>query len=238
MRLKNVLIFSCFLLIASGCKKEPSLSFSEIHISVPKNNIVDINIPKAQGHEKVSGQINAEIEKLVISALHIDDIDNPATSVKEGIKRFNTDYISFKTDFPESIQVWEAQIDGEILYQSDEIISISITSYVNTGGAHGSLHISFLNFEAESGHLIPNEKLFNNLMAFNKIAKPYFQKSVSDKDLALDINTFNLPKNISYNEDGVVLLYNAYEIAPYLSGITEFLIPFNEVESLLVFNSL
>ena len=38
-----------------------------------------------------------------------------------------------------------------------------------------------------------------------------------------------LPENIGFSDEGVILLYNVYEIAPYSEGITEFTIPFEEV---------
>ena len=44
---------------------------------------------------------------------------------------------------------------------------------------------------------------------------------------------FHLPANIGYNDEGVLLFYNVYEIASYAVGITEFTIPFEEVEDYL-----
>ena len=59
-----------------------------------------------------------------------------------------------------------------------------------------------------------------------------------DKDLfESESDTFNLPENITYNEEGIVLLYNAYEIAPYATGILEFEIPYSEIENYLAFYS-
>ena len=89
--------------------------------------------------------INSEINKIVVTALHIGEPNSiPSISAEESIISFNKEYQLFKTNFPESAQLWEAQIDGEILYLSPEIICIAITTYINTGGAHGNLNISFL----------------------------------------------------------------------------------------------
>ena len=124
------------------------------------------------------------------------------------------------------------------MYQSNDIISIAITSYINTGGAHGILNINFLNFNPITGNLIPNDKLINDIKGFKEVAKPFFAKSIKNKDTGItQTSTFPLAKNIAYCEDGIIVLYNTYEIAPYSSGIIEFTIPFEIASPFLVFNS-
>ena len=172
----------CSFFIFIGCNETLKTTFSEINISTEKNTIIEINIPKANGNEVLKNNINFKIEEIVIDALHTGNTDNVTSkSIEESISSFNEEYNNFKSDFPESKQQWEVQIDGEVIYESIEIISIAMTSYINTGGAHGSLHISFLNFNAETGHLILNNELFNDIEAFKKVAKPYFGKTIEEK---------------------------------------------------------
>lgn len=228
----------CLFFIFLACKEALKTSFSDINISTENNSIVEVNIPEANGDYTKANNINLNIQETVIEALHVGNPDAVTLkSIEESISKFNNEYNNFKNDFPEAKQQWEAQIDGEVIYESPKITSIAITSYVNTGGAHGALHISFLNFDSETGLLIPNNKLFNNVEAFKKVAKPYFEKTITNKDTNINPNLFDLPLNIAYSEDGIVLLYNTYDIAPYSTGIIEFVIPYNEVESYLVFNS-
>ena len=47
---------------------------------------------------------------------------------------------------------------------------------------------------------------------------------------------FHLPDNIGYSEEGLILLYNVYEIASYAQGYTEFRIPFSELNTYLKVN--
>ena len=236
---KSLIIIVCLSLILSSCNKEIKTSFSEINVSTESNNIVEVNIPKAIGNKGITSKINSAIQKPIIAALHVGDPDQlTSKSIKESINLFNNEYATFKTDFPEAAPQWEAQIDGEVMFQSPEIISIAITSYTNTGGAHGALNISLLNFEAKTGELIQNSELINNVEGFKKLAKTYFDEAIKDKDIIFNTETFKLPTNIAYSEEGVVLLYNTYEIAPYSTGVIEFSIPFNDAKPYLVFNSL
>lgn len=234
---KNYLLTICFFFFLFNCTEEVKTSFSDVTISTKNNNLVEVNIPKASGNAAIINPINSEINKVVITALHIGNPDSiPSNSIEESITSFNNEYEAFKTNFPESSQIWEAQIDGEILYKSSKIMSIAITSYINTGGAHGNLNISFLNFNSESGVLIPNEALFNDVDAFKKIAKTNFDEEIKDEEILFDSENFELPANIGYTEEGIVLLYNSNEIGSYSTGIIEFIIPFEKVSSLLVFN--
>jgi len=213
------------------------ITFSEIHFTSENNRVVDVNIPLVNENSDVAKAINIAIKDYIINALQIGESNNSTLkSVEESIETFNTEYTNFINDFPESAQEWEAQIDGEVIFKTPALISVSLTSYTNTGGAHGTLNISFLNFDASTGKLIENDKLFTNIEAFKTIAKKYFEASVVDKDLLFDSETFKLPKHIGYSDDGIILLYNTYEIAPYATGIIEFSVPFDEAKPYLVFN--
>jgi hypothetical protein len=237
MRIKPFLLFFLFFLIFSCQDEAPKISFVEINHSLAGTNVVEINIPKALGSSEISEKINAALETKVISCLSTNDNNNVNTkTLKESINSFNKEFENFKNNFPNSQQLWEAQIDGEVLYQSDDIISASITSYINTGGAHGNLNITLLNFNPKTGNPIPNDKLFDDLEIFKKIVKPYFLQSIQHKDIR-GVETFTIPKNIGFKEDGIILLYNTYEIAPYSEGIIEFTVPFEKIKSCLVFDS-
>ncbi|GAA4803475.1 DUF3298 and DUF4163 domain-containing protein [Litoribaculum gwangyangense] len=235
---KSYLIFFLFFTFFA-CKKENKTSFSNITISTEKNDLVEVNIPKANGDENISKKINSTIKELIISALHIGNPDDVASkSIEESIDAFNKEYTDFVTDFPDTVPEWEAQIDGEVMFQSPEIISLAFTSYKFTGGAHGNLLISLLNFNAQTGNLIENSELFNDIESFKTLANTYFDKAIEDKNTLFEPTKFQLPENMGYGEEGVVLLYNTYEIAPYSTGLIEFVIPFEDAKPFLVFNSL
>ncbi|QDO93373.1 DUF3298 and DUF4163 domain-containing protein [Formosa sediminum] len=226
-------ILYCLFILAS-CTQKKELTFSEQHITTPNNTIVDINIPKANGNNNVALHINESLNQFVATALEFNEMDETSITIEEHINRFNTEYKNFKSQFPDSSQEWEAQIDGEVIYNSPEVISISLTTYSNTGGAHGILVITFLNFNAQTGALLTTSKLFRNKEEFTTFASPYFKDEIAEReDMYLEPDNFILPQNIGYSPDGLILLYNTYEIAPYATGITEFVIPYNEANSYL-----
>ena len=239
MILKKLLLITVCLFFVFSCKKETPITFIEINMPFEDNKIVEINIPKAQGNNSISNKINLSIENTIIEAFNSSaPDDNSPKSIKESVAFFNTEYKTFKNDFSESPIKYEAQIDGEIIHQTTNIISIAITSYINTGGAHGLLQITLLNFDAHTGEKLLNKELFTDIDGFKNVAKSYFNKEIADKKEDLFTpNTFTLPLNISFTNDGILLLYNTYEIASYATGIIELTIPYYEVNSFLSFKS-
>lgn len=233
---KSLLIIVSFFVLLS-CNEELKTTFIEINITTDNNKLVEINIPNAIGSDLISTNINSEISKLVITELNVGETESiTAKSIEEGITLFNNEYHAFNNDFPDGTAPWEVQIDGEILFQSSKIISIAITSYINTGGAHGITNISFINFDAATGNRIPNNKLFKNEAAFKDAVKPYYEAALSEVDIIFDPDNFQLPANIGYNEEGIILLYNSYEIADYSTGIIDFTIPIEKARPFLVFD--
>src|SRR5690606_34892883 len=173
-----------YFLLLFSCKKEPQLIFKESSITTEKNKIVEVLIPVATGDIHIIDNINSVINNHVIEMLRLDPSEPVVIkTIEEGIDVFNDEYNRFNADFPESTQPWEAQIDGEIMYQSPELISISLTSYLDTGGAHGNLTISFLNFDVKTGKPIKNSDLFKNMDDFNALARRYFEDTIEDKDV-------------------------------------------------------
>lgn len=236
MYFKKNLVAFCLILFIISCENDTTITFLDSNIIVENNSIVEINIPIASGNTNASSLINETLENTIVSALQIGNTEGPSPkSIEESITTFNEEYNHFITDFPDSSQHWEAQIDGEVIYQSTEIISMALTSYINTGGAHGNLSISVKNFDALTGNLISNKNLFKDLNGFKKVALPYFKEIAKEKEIGLEADSFKLPQNIGYTDEGIILLYNAYEIAPFSTGIIEFTIPYSKANSVLIF---
>lgn len=238
--LKNIFVLFISCSIIFGCASSSNILFSEFNIQANSDNIVEVHIPLAEGDDTISKNINFKIQETIIESLTFDETDlDSVKTIDQAVLKFNSEYQHFFNDFPESAQIWEAQYDGEVTYQSSQLICIALTSYTNTGGAHGDLKINFLNFNGETGQILPYEALFNDIDGFKKIAEKYYNEHVSSEDKPVfKTDEFVLPENITYNYEGIVLLYNTYEIGPYSKGIIDFTIPFDIADSYLVFDSL
>ena len=223
------------LLIGSfcSCEEEINLVFSEINILEEKEAVVEINIPNAEGQDIVSANINSELLSFTTNALNIESDSNSEETFEKGIEQFNSSFISFKNNINSELQTelapWEATIDGEVTYQSNNVICIAMNTYLNTGAIHGTSKISFLNFDASTGQLFDYKEFINDQTDFKRKVKSYFEKEagfISDED-------FKLPESIGLNDEGVIILYNINEIPSFTDKLIEFNIPFDEVKSYL-----
>lgn len=234
---RKLLLLVGIIIIFFSCREEKPLSFLETNISTKNNKLVEINIPRVVGNNKLSSQINNEIDAQVMSVLHLgQDKTVTAKTIEESIDLFNAEYDIFKADFPDFSHPWEAQVDGEVMLQTPEIISLAMTSYINTGGAHGITNIRFLNFDSVTGKRLDNQDVITDRVGFESVVKTYFMDVITKDHNLFEPDVFILPENIGFNDAGIILLYNQYEIAPYSTGIIEFTIPMEKVSAYLTFN--
>ncbi|MFC0603264.1 DUF3298 and DUF4163 domain-containing protein [Winogradskyella pulchriflava] len=237
--MKQSLIFFVFLCLLNSCNSEfKPASFKTTSVDTAYEAEISATYDNAVGNDELSETINFNIEKGIITTL--SDAAKK-TNLDSVLSDFNSEYVKFKSEFPdEADSVWELHIETEKIYQSEAIITIAINTYEFKGGAHGNDKIKFLNLDAKTGNVLGRSDIIKNIDAFKKLAKSHFLKSLNNKDDALNTEAlffgkpFQLPENIGFSDDGLVLLYNVYEIASYDQGYTEFVIPFSEAESHLL----
>ncbi|WP_299520700.1 DUF3298 and DUF4163 domain-containing protein [Winogradskyella sp.] len=234
-RITLILIILCLL---NSCKSEyEAIAFVTVAIKNSYEAQISANIDRASGKDELSEKINSNIEATITSSLSENSDKKKLETV---LNDFNQEYLDFKNDFPEDSEpTWELHIETEKTFQSVALISIAINTYEFKGGAHGSDRIIFLNLNAETGDILSQNDIIKDPDDFKELAETYFKKSLENTNNKMKMEDFffgkpfQLPENIGYSDDGLVLLYNIYEIASYNQGYTEFVIPFEEAEPYL-----
>lgn len=235
---KRIYILLVTLITFFSCNSEiKPISFETTVIEIPSEADISISIDKAIGNSELSKTINLQIEEAIISTL---SEATKKTSLNSVLADFNKEYVDFKTDFPESSDPrWELFIETENIFQSEAIITIAISTYEFQGGAHGNDKIVLLNLDAKTGKVLNHNDIININEKFNSIAEKHFKNSLAQSDRQSTMKdyffgkSFQLPENMGFSEDGLILLYNTYEVASYAQGYTEFVIPFEEIDELL-----
>lgn len=214
------------------------MEFEETLIEKKEPTTIEVFYPKLNDGSAISIKINTTIEASIASQIAFFEDDVESLTLNDAITKFEKRFVSFKNDFEEDATPWEVTINSEVVFQSLYVITIAIDSYTFTGGAHGNSVISFLNFDPLTGNLYTQEDLFNKSSEFSELVKQHFKTELESKG-SNDSEHFNLgedfklPENIGFNEEGVIFLYNSYEMMSFAEGITEFTIPYNEISKYL-----
>lgn len=234
---RNFLLILSILLFASCNNDFEPVTFKSVSINESFKTDIEVNYDEAKGDKALSEIVNSQIEKSIIASINSSD---NVMDLRDALNSFNSEYLKFKEEFPDAAEpVWELSIETKVSYQSDDIISIAIGTYEYKGGAHGNDQIKFLNLNAKTGHVLETNDFLENNESFVDLAKSYFIKNLNDEDANLKMEDFffgkpfHLPENIGLCDEGLILLYNVYEVASYAQGYTEFVIPFNEVKPFL-----
>ncbi|MEJ7559078.1 MAG: DUF3298 domain-containing protein [Pedobacter sp.] len=162
-------------------------------------------------------------------------------------KGFIKDFDDFQNDNKDRIQTWFLMINTKVIKQEPQYIAF-YTSYINfSGGAHPNSSFTYQNYNPVTHQQITLDSLLlpGSSDKLNAIAERIFRKDeklTSDQSLKnnyfFEHDTFKLNTNFTITDEGLLFLYNPYEIKAYAFGITKLLIPFSELKDILKPNSL
>ena len=136
-----------------------------------------------------------------------------------------------KNGFP--VHVFEALQTFEVTYNKACIISLYFDNYRYTGGAHGLTVRTSQTWNLKTGKMLKLRELYkcsDNYKSYikKKIIEQirenpdiYFENYEELVEQTFDVNNFYC------TPQGVVVYFQQYDIAPYASGIREFLLPYN-----------
>ena len=248
MKHSTFLVF--LFLILTSCNKE--LSFEnetfEKQSAVPcKEDCpkITINIPIAKNSEIVADSINKKVFSVINEIVYFGEKPLKTNDYNALASSFIASYEEMHKKFPTETFGWEAKITGNIEYESEQILNIKIDHYTFTGGAHGYQGYRSLLFNPKTGKIIFNDQLFKNEKEFKAFAEKEFRQkykipekaNINATGLMFENDKFNLPQNIFYTEEGLLLYYNAYEAASYADGAKEIVFPYEEVGRYLKYNN-
>ena len=117
-------------------------------------------------------------------------------------------------------------------YQKDDLLSLSVFYYSYTGGAHGYTLQSAYNYNLENGKEIFLSDIFKEKKDYVEIINQEIKRQIEVNPQEY-FSEFSVFQSISQGqpfyliEDGIVVYFGLYEIAPYSSGIRYFEIPYS-----------
>lgn len=139
---------------------------------------------------------------------------------------------------------WEITRSATVLFQNADVISLDIRSEGFLGGAHGFSERRLMTFDAKSGKRLTIAELVapSSRGIFEKLVETEFRRAreVSPKESLAQAGFFVkpgepilVPDNFGITPGGLVIHYNPYEIAPYVYGATEIVVPMEAFRGVL-----
>lgn len=139
------------------------------------------------------------------------------------------------------LQHWYLDASINVIYQRMPVITFEESFSNYTGGAHGASEIHFHNFDAQQNKELALKDILNNGFEseLSGIAEEIFRKQegLSPKESLdnyfFENKEFSLTDNFAIKKEGLLFLYNQYEIKPYSEGMTELMIPYSSIQGLI-----
>ncbi|MBR9921601.1 MAG: DUF3298 and DUF4163 domain-containing protein [Bacteroidetes bacterium] len=203
---------------------------------------VEVNLHMMKGQQDPASQkINTRLKEVTTEDIY-EFTESEATSAEIGsaAQAFIEGYESFANDSPGYLTPWAIEVNSEVLKMNDKILSVSVDHYSYTGGAHPNYYTSMHLFDRSSGEEIEVASLIRNQEALLDLAENKFRthhdlesgQELADVGFFFD-QGFSLPANMGFNEAGLLLIYNPYEVAPYALGMTQLLLSFEEIKGMI-----
>ena len=192
----------------------------------PACPLVNIDTVHPQGDPKLDALIESRLLKMTVFSPE----DKLAPSLNAYREQFLRTAASRNSSY----------LQAKVREQHDDLVIIELSSYLDTGGAHGMPGRGFINYSRKDQRevtlqdmLIPGqEKAF---WAAGKVAHNNWLISTrfgNDPEFVKNW-PFQQTPHVALLKDNVVLKYDVYSIAPYSEGHVELKIPYSRLNGIL-----
>lgn len=199
--------------------------------------------------KNVNSQIIAKIFGEVFNSYPVDSIlPKYASTLYQEYKKSNEPYLQQISELKGSKSILENEItvQGVAMYLDNKVLSYSYERYAYMGGAHGNSSRLLFNFDLTNARLVNESDLFtdNYIEPLTQLIKQQIVEDNAEMESVADLNDFHFyedqikPNNNFYiTAEGVVYVYNPYDIAPYSTGQTMVLLTFDKLKPILKFGN-
>jgi len=228
-----LLLFSATFLFSSKliAQKKSELRFSNKEFSKEmcvgeSCAVVFLNWPKADEKNIIAVNINQVIESELLAMIGGDSLSQ---SLDDGARQFLDSFEEVIQEYPDSPGGWSIEIDAQITNETDRMITLLLNGYSYGGGAHPNSSQYFLNFDKLTGDLLTHDQLITDSVrllakveaAFRTFHQISAEEKLEDHGFFIPESGFFLPSTLGFQDGDFVLIYNPYEIGPYVMGSTE-----------------
>lgn len=165
-------------------------------------------------------------------------ISNTVTNAKDKIEKDSEEYKkSYEADSNKDNTIkyqYEAIYNYKIAYNKNNILSIPLTMYEFTGGAHGLTNIKSFNYDLVKEKELKLEDLFKANSNYKEVINNHIKEEISKQPENYfqgqdGFSSIKDNQDFYISDEGIVIYFSLYDIAPYSSGIPMFTITWDEI---------
>ena len=175
---------------------------------------------KCKGAEKIRAYFKEEYGKKVA---------NYEPQLKDGEDRL-------ANSASQSVYVWTRTYNYNIV---GDFLSVAYDYYWYTGGVHGMYGSLFDIFDLSTGEKLEYNDFFGDSAYANEKLTPIIASHLTDSyradGLEYIMKQDYIPK-FRVEEEGILFIFNPYEIASFAEGIIEVLVPYSELKGCLLYD--
>ena len=178
-------------------------------------------------------------DSTALSSLHSD---SGGITIDELANNFFAEYETVRKEFPVSWP-YQFELTGSVLLNRPELLTVDLSYYAFTGGAHGNSHTEYFVFDTMTGKRLELNDVFEQGFEerLNKLIDSRYRqmKGLSPTDRLdgekgmLFENYIHFNDNFALTDQGVSFVYNNYEITAYAFGPTKIELPYSELADIL-----
>jgi hypothetical protein len=187
----------------------------------------------------VADAINGAVSEFLLWRLQAA----PYKTIDEALDGFMRWWQEIKAQGPPGTAPYSEERTIKVLYASPRIVTLEFDDGSFTGGLHPNFYTIYQNFDVLTGGKIRlGDILVEGYQApLTQIAEEKFRKakglaagtSLRQAGYSFDNDRFRLPDNFAIGPKGLTFLYGLYAIAGYAQGVTELLIEYGEINTLI-----
>lgn len=209
-------------------------SFSTITKKIPckpdsEELCLDVSIEKIKLESGSSDDARQKMEEALLQAIsETSNSEEPVKRPEQIAENLEKEYQQIVKEMPDYNLPWEYQSDFSVYLNEQGLFGVKLSSYSFTGGAHGNSFIYYYNFDVDNGKLLKLRDLILTKKYDQFIAQSETQfrdtrgidstESYEEAGFWFEDDQFTLNDNFRYSREGLEIVYNPYEIAPFSEG--------------------
>jgi hypothetical protein len=236
-----------FIVIFSSCSNSLEFKPKNHKFTTSKNCVSDYDcckinfkIIETNNRNAISDSVNKHllqsIKTLIVENNGFDSISNYKSLGNIFIQNFNKEK---RIAGNNSLSSQHFSASSAVVYQSEKLLNLQIHFDQDINQENNYFGVLSLLVEKKTGRKLPSLKLFkdNELknvlelaeIAFREKNKIEFGQSYNIKGFFFRNDKFELPEQIFLVKEGVLFVYNPYEISSYSNGNIAFQIPYKDI---------